>query len=76
MLREDLSFGRLTASLVTEGGNWLTMVQAKTLLLQRPSDDLRSRRDRVILAVLIGCGLRRAELVALKIEDFQLRGGA
>jgi len=28
------------------------------------------------LAVLIGCGLRRAELVALKIEDFQLRGGA
>ena len=61
---------------MTEGGNWLTMVQAKTLLLQRPSDDLRSRRDRVILAVLIGCGLRRAELVALKIEDFQLRGGA
>jgi integrase len=28
-----------------------------------------------ILAALIGCGLRRAELVALKTEDFQLRGG-
>jgi len=31
------------------------------------------KRDRAILALLIGCGLRRAELVGLKKDDFQLR---
>jgi len=33
----------------------------------------RGKRDRAILALLIGCGLRRAELVGLKNDDFQLR---
>ena len=28
-----------------------------------------------MIAVLIGCGLRRAEAAALKLEDFQLRDG-
>ena len=31
------------------------------------------KRDRAILAVLIGCGLRRAELVGLHAEDLQIR---
>ena len=38
-----------------------------------PPDGLRDKRDRAILAVLIGFGLRRAELVGLKVEDFQIR---
>lgn len=39
-------------------GNWLA-------LLRQPSDrTLKGKRDHAILAVLIGCGLRRAELVA------------
>ena len=32
-----------------------------------------AKRDRAILALLIGCGLRRAELVGLGLEDFQVR---
>src|SRR5215831_2619498 len=54
-------------------GNWLTVPQSRTLLGESPSDSLRGKRDRAILALLIGCGLRRAELVGLGMEDFQVR---
>jgi site-specific recombinase XerC len=54
-------------------GNWLTVDQARTLLAEPPRDSLRGKRDRAILALLIGCGLRRAELVGLGTEDFQIR---
>src|SRR5438094_4059575 len=54
-------------------GNWLSVDEAKALLRHSPPDRLRTKRDRAILAVLIGCGLRQAELVALKVEDFQIR---
>ena len=37
------------------------------------SGSLRGKRDRAILALLVGCGLRRAELVGLGTEDFQVR---
>jgi site-specific recombinase XerC len=30
-------------------------------------------RNRAVLAMLVGCGLRRAEIVTVKIEDFQLQ---
>src|SRR6266853_4929888 len=53
-------------------GNWLTIDQSRTLL-GKPSDSLRGKRDRAILALLIGCGLRRAELVGLRTGDFQAR---
>jgi site-specific recombinase XerC len=39
-------------------GNWLTIEQARSLLQEQPSEDLRAKRDRAILAILIGCGLR------------------
>lgn len=54
-------------------GNWLTVDQSRTLLGKSQSEDLRGKRDRAILALLIGCGLRRAELVGLGTEDFQIR---
>ena len=54
-------------------GNWLTVDQSRTLLNKPPSDSLRGKRDRAILALLIGCGLRRAEVVGLGTEDFQVR---
>jgi integrase len=34
---------------------------------------LRGKRDRAILATLLACGLRRAELVALRMQDLQIR---
>src|SRR5882724_5592476 len=54
-------------------GNWLTVDQSKNLLGEPPADHIRGKRDRAILALLIGCGLRRAELVGLRTQDFQVR---
>jgi site-specific recombinase XerC len=54
-------------------GNWLTIEQARSLVQEQPSENLRAKGDRAILAILIGCGLRRAELAALKAHDFQIR---
>jgi len=53
-------------------GNWLTVDHSRTLLGE-PTHSLRGKRDHAILALLIGCGLRRAELVGLGTEDFQVR---
>jgi site-specific recombinase XerD len=54
-------------------GNWLTTDQCRSLLHATCQDKLGGKRDRAILSLLIGCGLRRAELVALHLDDFQLR---
>ena len=54
-------------------GNSLTVDQSKTLLGGPPAERVRGKRDRAILALLIGCGLRRAELVGLVTQDFQVR---
>ena len=54
-------------------GNWLTTEEAR-LLWQLPSTDiLKGKRDRAILAVLLGCGLRRRELAQLLFDHFQRR---
>ena len=54
-------------------GNWLTVDQSKTLLAEPRADSLPGKRDRAILSLFIGSGLRRAELVGLELEDFQVR---
>ena len=56
-------------------GNWLTQDQARLLLEKADGDDLRSVRDLAMISVLVGCGLRRAELSALTVEDLQIRQG-
>ncbi len=56
-------------------GNWLTAEEGKKLLSTESADTLRSCRNRALLALLIGCGLRRAEVTTLRFEDFQLREG-
>ncbi len=67
------SGGRTAKRLGVRIGNWLTTDQCRSLLHAPCQDTLSGKRDRAILSLLIGCGLRRAELVALKGEDFQLR---
>ena len=57
----------------TRLGNWLTKEQANDLLNAPDPRTLNGKRDRAILALLIGCGLRRAELLRLDVESVQLR---
>ena len=57
----------------TRLGNWLTREQARELLAIPDRDTLKGKRDYAILAVLVGCGLRRAELASLEVDILQLR---
>ena len=54
-------------------GNWLTPEQGRRLLAEADVATPRARRDHAMLAMLIGCRLRRAELLALTLESIQLR---
>ncbi len=56
-------------------GNWLTHQQARAMIHLPDAGTLKGQRDRVILALLIGCGLRRSELVRLEVADIQQRDG-
>jgi site-specific recombinase XerC len=54
-------------------GNWLNADQGKRLLRASDTNSLRGKRDFATLAVLLACGLRRAELTGLRVEDLQQR---
>ncbi|MEP6540222.1 MAG: tyrosine-type recombinase/integrase [Bryobacteraceae bacterium] len=56
-------------------GNWLTRDQAQQLLALPDPSTPKGKRDRALLALLIGAGLRREELAALRIEEIQQRDG-
>ena len=56
-------------------GNWLNREQARLLLEKSDGDSLRSIRDVAMISILLGCGLRRAELSGLRKEDIQVRQG-
>lgn len=59
----------------TRLGNWLTRDQAKELLAVPDRLTIKGKRDYVIIALLVGCALRRRELASLNIENIQLREG-
>ncbi len=54
-------------------GNWLTKEQARELLQVPDRSTLKGKRDYAILALLVGCALRRRELANLTIEEIQQR---
>jgi site-specific recombinase XerC len=54
-------------------GNWLTGNQAQELLNAVSQNTLQGRRDGAMLGLLLGCGLRRSEVVGLRLDHLQLR---
>jgi site-specific recombinase XerD len=56
-------------------GNWLTRNQAQELVNATSKKNLVGWRDGAMLGLLLGCGLRRSEVVALSLEQLQSREG-
>jgi site-specific recombinase XerD len=56
-------------------GTWLTSAQARAFLEAPPRDTLRGKRDRAILALLLGCGLHRGEVANLTWDRVEEREG-
>jgi site-specific recombinase XerC len=56
-------------------GNWLTKDQAEALLKLPDQGTIKGLRDRALLLLLIGAGLRRHELSSLDVKHLQQRDG-
>jgi integrase len=56
-------------------GKWLTRDQTEQLLHLPDISTAKGRRDQALLALFIGCGLRRSELAALSVDHLQQRHG-
>ena len=54
-------------------GNWLSIQQAQALLNAPDASTKKGLRDRAMLAVLLGCGLRRSEVAGLTLRHIQQR---
>ena len=54
-------------------GNWLSAAEAEQLLSGTSAETLREKRDAAIVSLLLGCGLRRSEVVAMGFGDIQKR---
>jgi integrase len=54
-------------------GNWLTATQARALWQVPDPGTLKGKRDRALLGILLGCGLRRREAAELEFAHIQRR---
>src|SRR5258708_3763986 len=54
-------------------GNWLTVAEARALWQLPNPHTVKGKRDRAMLAMLLGCGLRRSELINLELDHIQRR---
>ena len=79
LLSPDLAAGisrvKGVKQLGLRSGNWLSIEQSSEVLSRARGERVRDKRDYAMLALLFGCGLRRSELVGLKISDVQTRQG-
>jgi integrase len=74
-LAQGLSRVKSVKSTGIRVGNWLSQRQAQALLSAPDISTVVGLRDRAILAVLLGCGLRRSEAAALTFAHVQQRDG-
>src|SRR5260370_4903826 len=56
-------------------GNWITRNQAQELVNAASKTNLCGWRDGAMLGLLLGCGLRRSEVVGLNLDQLQSREG-
>lgn len=59
----------------TRAGNWLTIPEAERLINSPGTNSPIGIRDRAIMAIMLGAGLRRSECANLQIEQLQRREG-
>ena len=73
LLSSDLAAGirrvRGVKKLGMRLGNWLTAEQGHALWQSPDRQRLKGKRDRALLALLLACGLRRHEAVALNLRS-------
>jgi site-specific recombinase XerD len=77
LLAPDLAAGIARIKGVRSQGvrvaNWLSLLQAQTLLNTPDVRTKKGLRDRAMFATLLGCGLRRSEVAALTMKHVQQR---
>lgn len=56
-------------------GNWLNSSDAQALVNAPDLSTVKGKRDRAMLAVMVGCGLRRSEVVSITWEQVRKRQG-
>lgn len=54
-------------------GKWLTVSQAAALLGAIDRTTALGKRDAAVIALLLGCGLRRSEATALRLDQIQIQ---